>query len=107
LAEVKTTFHNILAHPSRLYDPAIAEQKYNATARYENGRLFADFEWTLSPVRAALLETKAEAMWNPLLAALKQRGMLPPDWRGVVRLGLFLCPILVMNMRAGATSHNP
>ncbi|MQB40555.1 hypothetical protein [Rhizobium sp. ICMP 5592] len=107
LAEVKTTFHNILAHPYWLYDPAIAEQKFNATASYKNGRLLADFDWTPSPVRAALLETKAEAMWKPLLAALKQRGMLPPDWREVVRLGLFLCPTLVMNLRAGATSHNP
>jgi hypothetical protein len=33
--------------------------------------------------------------------------MLPCDWRRVVRLGLFLCPTLVMNLRAGATSHNP
>ncbi len=57
--------------------------------------------------QAALLETKAEAIWKPLLAALKQRDMLPQDWRKVVRLGLFLCPTLVMNLRAGATSHNP
>ncbi|MBA8830932.1 MULTISPECIES: hypothetical protein [Rhizobium] len=107
LAEVKTTFHNILAHPYWLYDPALAEQKFKATANYENGRLFADFDWKLTPVRKALLETKAEAMWKPLLAALKQRDMLPQDWRKVVRLGLFLCPTLVMNLRAGATSHNP
>lgn len=107
LAEVKTTFHNILAHPYWLYDPALAEQTFNATARYENARLYADFDWTLSPVRKALLATKAEAMWKPLLATLKQRGMLPPDWRNVIRLGLFLCPTLVMNLRAGATTHNP
>ncbi|MDL2408428.1 hypothetical protein PY650_22805 [Rhizobium calliandrae] len=107
LAEVKTTFHNILAHPYWLYDPPIAEQKFNATAKYENGRLFANFDWTLNPVREALLETKAQTIWKPLLAALKQRDMLPSDWRRVIRLGLFLCPTLVMNLRAGATSHNP
>ena len=107
LAEVKTTFHNILAHPYWLYDPALAEQTFNGTARFENGRLFADFDWTPSPIRAALLETKAEAMWKPLLATLKHRGMLPSDWRNVVRLGLFLCPTLVMNLRAGAPGHNP
>lgn len=107
LAEVKTTFHNILAHPYWLYDPAVAERTFKATAKYERGTLFADFNWTLSPVREALLDTKAETMWKPLLAELKQRGMLPPDWRTVIRLGLFLCPTLVMNLRAGATSHNP
>ena len=106
LAEIKTTFHNILAHPFWLYDPALAEQTFNAAARFENGRLFVDFDWQLSPVRQALLQTKAETMWRPLLARLKQKSMLPPDWRDIVRLGLFLCPTLVMNLRAGATSHN-
>jgi hypothetical protein len=33
--------------------------------------------------------------------------MLPVDWRQVIRLGLFLCPTLVMDLRAGATTHNP
>jgi hypothetical protein len=33
--------------------------------------------------------------------------MLPADWRRIIRLALFLCPTLVMNLRAGATSHNP
>ena len=106
LAEIKTTFHNILAHPFWLYDPALAEASFKANARLEGDCLFADFDWRLSPVREALLKTKAETMWRPLLAALKTRGMLPADWRDVVRLGLFLCPTLVMNLRAGAKSHN-
>lgn len=107
LAEVKTTFHNVLAHPFWLYDPALAEQKFHAAARYEQGRLHADFDWRPSPVREALLTTKATSMWRPLLAELHARGMLATDWRQVVRLGLFLCPTLVMNLRAGATTHNP
>jgi hypothetical protein len=60
-----------------------------------------------SAVRRDLLNVKAEAMWRPLLSELQLRGMLPADWRRVIRLGLFLCPTLVMNLRAGATSHNP
>lgn len=107
LAEVKTTFHNILAHPFWLYDPAIAEQKFRVTARYGNGKLFADFDWRMSPVREALLNVKAASMWKPLLLHLKVRDMLPMDWRTVIRLGLFLCPTLVMNLRAGAATHNP
>lgn len=107
LAEVKTTFHNILAHPFWLYDPAVAEEKFRVAARYEVGRLHADFDWRLTPVREALLTAKATSMWTPLLAQLQARGLLPPDWRQIVRLGLFLCPTLVMNLRAGATTHNP
>jgi Ser/Thr protein kinase RdoA (MazF antagonist) len=107
LAEVKTTFHNILAHPFWLYDPALAAERYQASAVLDGERLRVTMDHAPSPVRRALLEVKAQALWRPLLAALKARGMLPSDWRRVVRLGLFLCPTLVMNLRAGAASHNP
>jgi hypothetical protein len=42
-----------------------------------------------------------------LLAAMQERGALPADWRRRVKLALFCCPTLVMNLRAGAASHNP
>lgn len=107
LAEVKTTFHNILAHPFWLYDPAVAAERYRASAVLDGDRLQVTLDFEPSPVRRALLDVKAEAMWRPLLSALQARDMLPADWRRVIRLGLFLCPTLVMNLRAGATSHNP
>lgn len=107
LAEIKTSFHNILAHPLWLYDPEEAAERYRASARYENGVLFVETDWALSPVRRQLLELKAREMWRPLLERLKDRGLLPADWRQVIRLALFLCPTLVMNLRAGAGRHNP
>lgn len=107
LAEVKTTFHNILAHPLWLYDPAVASEHYMAAAILDGDLLRVTTSYEPSPVRRDLLTVKADAMWKPLLADLKARDMLPDDWRRVVRLGLFLCPTLVMNLRAGATSHNP
>ncbi|WP_275786544.1 hypothetical protein [Pararhizobium gei] len=107
LAEVKTTFHNIFAHPLWLYDPAEAAERYSGRARYEDGTLFLETDWTLSAVRRKLLDVKADTMWRPLLGALKARDLLPQDWRRVIRLALFLCPTLVMNIRAGASTHNP
>jgi len=107
LAEVKTTFHNVFAHPLWLYDPAQAEQRYSAGARYEAGTLFLETDWDLSSVRGQLLDVKARDLWRPLLKTLHARGLLPPDWRLVIRLALFLCPTLVMNLRAGASTHNP
>lgn len=107
LAEVKTTFHNILAHPFWLYDPALAAERYTASAALDGDLLRVTMDFAPNPVRRALLDVKAEALWRPLLAELKARGMLPADWRRVVRLGLFLCPTLVMNLRAGAATHNP
>ncbi len=107
LAEVKTTFHNILAHPLWLYDPEELERTYSASARYSNGTLEIETDWQLTPVRADLLRIKAEKSWKPLLQLLRNRDLLPQDWRRVVRLSLFLCPTLVMNLRAGASRHNP
>ena len=107
LAEVKATFHNIFAHPFWLYDPAIATEAFRAQARLEGNLFHVDTDWDLSPVRRDLLEVKATALWQPLLLELKRRGMLPADWRAVLRSGLFLSPTLVMNLRAGARSHTP
>jgi hypothetical protein len=107
LAEVKTTFHNVFAHPLWLYDPADAEKRFSGLARYEAGTLFLETDWDLSAVRAKLLDVKADNVWRPLLSALDARCMLPEDWRRVIRLALFLCPTLVMNIRAGASTHNP
>jgi hypothetical protein len=107
LAEAKTTFHNILAHPFWLYDPALAAERYRASAVLDGDLLRVTMDYQPSAVRRDLLNVKAEAMWRPLLSELQLRGMLPADWRRVIRLGLFLCPTLVMNLRAGATSHNP
>ncbi|MBB1249130.1 hypothetical protein [Rhizobium sp. G21] len=106
LAEAKATFHNIFAHPFWLYDPREAAQRYSASAVYRDGVLLLETDWDLSPVRQALLETKAERLWRPLLALLKSRNMLPEDWRETLKLALSLCPTLVMNLRAGAASHN-
>ncbi|TGQ79868.1 hypothetical protein EN850_17615 [Mesorhizobium sp. M8A.F.Ca.ET.207.01.1.1] len=107
LAEVKATFHNIFAHPFWLYDPAMATQAFQARARLDGDFLYVDTDWDLSPIRRDLLEVKAMELWRPLLLELKRRGMLPADWRTVLRSGLFLSPTLVMNLRAGARSHTP
>ena len=107
LAEVKTTFHNVFAHPLWLYDPDDAGERYSGLASYEDGTLFLETDWDLSGVRGKLLDVKADYVWRPLLSALHNRGTLPQDWRRVIRLALFLCPTLVMNIRAGASTHNP
>ena len=64
-------------------------------------------DWELSPIRRDLMMVKQDVLWRPLLTLLRDRDLLPQDWRQVMRLSLFLCPTLVMNLRAGATTHNP
>jgi hypothetical protein len=107
LAEIKTTFHNIFAHPLWLYDPAAAELRYHATAKRIGDRLEIETDWRPSPIRWALLEAKRDLLWRPLLRELAARDLLPANWRQQIQLALFLCPTLVMNLRAGSGTHNP
>jgi hypothetical protein len=109
LAEVKSTFHNIFAHPLWLYDPELAARRYTASAKVEGGRLIIETDWRPSGIREALLRVKAERFWKPWIATLAERGLLPGDWEDVIRIGLFLSPTLVMNLNAAdlASRHNP
>jgi len=107
LAEVKTTFHNIFAHPYWLYEPQVAATRFQARAARRGDVLAIETDWTLSPLRTAFLEGKAKLLWRPLLQEMQARGQLPSDWRRQLKLALFCCPTLVMNLRAGAGSHNP
>jgi len=107
LAEVKTTFHNIFAHPLWLYDSKAAIERFQASARLVVDRLQVATDWEPSEIRRGLLSLKRDIIWRPLLAELAGAGLLPVDWRRIVRLGLFLCPTLVTNLRVGGGLHNP
>ncbi len=108
LAEVKTTFHNVFAHPFWLYEPQVATERYAASVSYADGRLQVVHDHELGMLRRAFLDAKAELIWRPLLRDLHARGELPGDWRRLVRLALFCCPTLVHELRAGGpTGHTP
>ena len=106
LAEIKATFHNIFAHPFWLYEPPIAESRYQAKVHYENGTIFVEHDWQLSNLRQAFLKSKAQNYWRPLLKFMQQKGVLPQDWQAILRCGLFCCPTLVMPLIAGLSNHN-
>ncbi|GAB4172421.1 MAG: hypothetical protein OHK0024_08800 [Thalassobaculales bacterium] len=107
LAEVKTTFHNIFAHPLWLYYPAEAQARYRPSCRVEGDTIHATLDWELSPLRRAFLAAKAGLMWRPLLAELKQRGWLGPSWQAILRAALFCCPTLVMDLTAREAPEDP
>ncbi len=104
LAEIKPTFHNILAHPDWLYHPEESESQIEATARLVDGALEVTHDWDLTPLRREFLQTKEEEIWKPLLQRVAPDH---PDWQRYLRLALFCCPTLVMNLTAGAARHNP
>jgi hypothetical protein len=108
LAEIKATFHNALAHPLWLYDPAEVASRHRARVTMRGDEIVVETDWAPSPFRARLLDLKAERLWRPLLAELARRALLPADWEATLRAALFACPTLVMDLAAGgAGGHNP
>jgi len=101
LADVKATFHNIHAHPLWLYHPNEADDLFRVAVVVEDGWIVIDHDWAVTPLRRAFLASKVDAIWRPLLGALLDRGLLPDDWRRIVRCAFFCCPTLVTNLRAG------
>jgi hypothetical protein len=100
---VKATFHNVFAHPLWLYHPEEADERYKVTVKVTGERIEVVHDWGLTPLRQAFLDAKIEFIWRPLLRVLAMRGLLPANWERIVRLALFCCPTLVMNLRAGAS----
>ncbi len=107
LAEVKATFHNIFAHPCWLYEPEDARERYNVTVSLQDNQINVTHNWQLTPLRTAFLASKGELYWTPLLKTLRDKGWLADDWQQIIRMALFCCPTLVMDLRAGAAAqHN-
>jgi len=92
---------NIYAHPLWLYHPSEAEALFGVEVSIANGWVVIEHDWAPTPLRRAFLESKIETVWTPLVAALRDRGLLPDDWERIVRCALFCCPTLVTNLRAG------
>lgn len=109
LAEIKATFHNIFAHPDWLYHPNIAGTKFAADVRVSGDILEVNTDWELSKLRRAFLDSKLEFVWQPLIRELRRTvpQFSDSNWQAYIRLALFCCPTLVMNLRAMPCGHQP
>ncbi len=99
LSQVKTTFHDTLAHPLWLYNPQ--DFAVQLELKIEDGmvRMDNDFNWQkVAPLREQMLQIKLEEIWIPLLRELKKRGWLEENWENYLRKALFACPFLVYNL---------
>ena len=109
LALVKSTFHNVFAHPFWLYHPQLIADD-DVEVDYVGDRIVVQDGFAgLSPLRQCVLDSIVERSWIPLLLELRNRDLLDPQWRSVIRAGLFLCPLLVTNLlgqsRSPALQH--
>ncbi len=98
LALVKSTFHNVFAHPYWIYHPSrISASGVHVEFRDAEISVVDPFA-VLSPLRRQVLDSIVELGWIPLVRELRARGLLDPEWRAIVRSALFLCPFLVTNL---------
>jgi hypothetical protein len=60
--------------------------------------IIAHYDFTLTPVRGAILHTKIAHLIRPLLAWLRAENALQPDWLEVLQSALLCCPLLTINL---------
>lgn len=70
----------------------------------ENDMFHVEHDWHLTPLRREFLDSKRDLYWRPLLDELRNRGWLPENWQRVMRLAIFCCPTLVLDLRDGGGS---
>ena len=93
----KPLFHNVFA--TWMYFPREKAASIRATVKIDcDGRWLVEHNYGLPPVREMFFSSKLQGVLLPLLRELGERGWLRQDWRQYLKLALFCCPLLTMNL---------
>jgi len=101
LACVKTTFHDIFAHPFWLYESEKIKNKLKLDFEIKENKIKLTHNFDLkkiSPIRFEILKIKFEEIWYPLFKVLEQKNLLQKDYKNFIKKALFCCPFLVFNL---------
>ncbi len=93
---IKPLFHNVFA--TWMYFPHEVARELHLSVTIRDATLIIEHDYTLTPVRQAILQTKIEHLLIPLVAELRSRDALPGDWLETTRLALMCCPLLTINL---------
>ncbi|HLG62294.1 MAG TPA: HAD family hydrolase [Ktedonosporobacter sp.] len=93
---VKPFFHNVFA--TWMYFAQQVAQELQLSVALRGDTIYIEHNYTLTPTRQALWETKIEHLLRPLLAMLRSEAALPVDWEEIVTLALMCCPLLTVNL---------
>jgi phosphoglycolate phosphatase-like HAD superfamily hydrolase len=93
---IKPLFHNIFA--TWMYFPYDVVRGLQLSVRIDDATIAIEHDYTLTPVRRAILQTKIEYLLRPMLAELRAQGILPEDWREMMQLALMCCALLTLNL---------
>jgi len=93
---IKPLFHNVFA--TWMYFPQdIARGLQSSVSRHEM-MLNVEHNYTLTPVRLAIVQTKIEHLLTPLIEELRSQEALPADWPEMIHLALMCCALLTINL---------
>lgn len=92
----KPLFHNVFA--IWMYFPKEIASTLSIQGKIQGDTIFVEHDFVPAEVRIALLRSKLHRVLKPLLRELKSRGWLASDWREYLKLALFCCPFLTMNL---------
>ena len=84
-----------------MYFPHNIAQDLQLTLSRRGQIISVEANYTLTPVRQAILQTKVEHLLRPLIAKLRERDMLPVHWKEIIQLAMMCCPLLTVNLLDG------
>jgi len=92
----KPLFHNVFA--TWMYFPQAIAQTLTIDLTVEDNWLVVNHDFVPSPLRLEFLHSKLERVLHPLLQEIHARNLWVEGWREILKLALFCCPFLTMNL---------
>lgn len=93
---IKPLYHNVYA--TWMYFPQEITRDLQLTVTVRDTTIVIEHDYTLAPVRQAILATKLEYLLKPLLTELRKQHALPANWQEIMQLALMCCPLLTINL---------
>ncbi|GAC1392837.1 MAG: hypothetical protein NVS4B11_19040 [Ktedonobacteraceae bacterium] len=93
---IKPLFHNVFA--TWMYFPLEAAQACHIAISVDNTTIVVNHDYTLTPIRQAILQTKEAYLLKPLITQLRSLNALADDWLEIMQSALLCCPLLTMNL---------
>ena len=93
---IKPLFHNVFA--TWMYFPEDIAANLHLSVSVQENTLHIEHDYVLTPIRQAILRTKIEYLFKPLISGLWAKQALPDDWQEIMWLALLCCPLLTVNL---------
>ncbi len=100
---VKPLFHNVFAR--WMYFPDTVDTESQIEFKAKDSEIFVEHSFRPSEIRKKFFSAKITHALKPLLQELRNTAVLPSDWQEQIRMALFCCPFLTVNLFAASNPH--